>query len=92
MFLRPGPGSRRLFVVPSAARPRGIMPHSENPSKPEAAKSEPSYGVLELSDSEYHELADAYLDAVLAKFEQLQDGREDVDVEYSLVLSPRPAS
>ncbi|KAF4584352.1 mitochondrial iron uptake protein [Ophiocordyceps camponoti-floridani] len=74
---------RRWLVVPTPARRRGIMPHSENPSKAEVAKSEPSYGVLALSDNEYHELADAYLDAVLAKFEQLQDTREDVDVEFS---------
>ncbi|RCI16510.1 hypothetical protein L249_2279 [Ophiocordyceps polyrhachis-furcata BCC 54312] len=74
---------RRCFAAPSMARRRGIMPHTENPSKPEPAKTKPSYGVLELSENTYHELADAYLDAVLAKFEQLQDSREDVDVEFS---------
>ncbi|RDA84235.1 hypothetical protein CP532_0127 [Ophiocordyceps camponoti-leonardi (nom. inval.)] len=74
---------RRSFASPSMARPRGIMPHTENPSKPEPAESKPSYGVLELSENTYHELADAYLDAVLAKFEQLQDSREDIDVEFS---------
>ncbi|RDA93210.1 hypothetical protein CP533_3178 [Ophiocordyceps camponoti-saundersi (nom. inval.)] len=81
--LRSGLASRRSFAAPSMARPRGIMPHTENPSKPEPAKSETSYGVLELSDNTYHELADAYLDTVLAKFEHLQDSREDIDVEFS---------
>ncbi|POR38902.1 Frataxin-like protein, mitochondrial [Tolypocladium paradoxum] len=73
---------RRLFMA-SATRARGIMPDTEHPVKDDAAKAEPTYGVVELSDSKYHELADAYLDAVLAKFEQLQDSREDVDIEFS---------
>lgn len=74
---------RRLFSA-SATRARGIMPHTEHPVKDDTAKAEPTYGVVELSDSKYHELADAYLEAVLVKFEQLQDSREDVDIEYSV--------
>ena len=64
------------------------MPDTEHPVKEESAPAEPTYGVVELSDSKYHELADAYLDAVLAKFEQLQDSREDVDIEYSVRRPP----
>ncbi|KND94382.1 Frataxin-like protein, mitochondrial [Tolypocladium ophioglossoides CBS 100239] len=73
---------RRLFTA-SATRARGIMPDTEHPVKDDTAKAEPTYGVVELSDSKYHELADAYLDTVLVKFEQLQDSREDVDIEFS---------
>ncbi|KZZ98523.1 mitochondrial iron uptake protein [Moelleriella libera RCEF 2490] len=62
---------------------KGIMPETDNPSKQENADVPPSVGVAELSDSQYHELADAYLDIVLSKFEQLQDSREDIDIEYS---------
>lgn len=75
--------ARRPYVAPSAARARGIMPHSENPAKGSAPPTAPSCSVAELSDGEYHELADRYLDTVLAKFEELQDARDDVDIEYS---------
>lgn len=81
--------ARRLFSA-SASRTKGIMPDTENPVKEETAKTEPSVGVAELSDSEYHELADQYLDTVLAKFEQLQDAREDIDIEYSVRSRPAP--
>ncbi|UNI19945.1 Ferroxidase [Purpureocillium takamizusanense] len=74
--------SRRLFSA-SASRAKGIMPDTENPVKEDTVKTEPSVGVAELSDTAYHELADQYLDTVLAKFEQLQDAREDIDIEYS---------
>ena len=32
----------------------------------------------------YHKLSDAYIDALLAQLEELQEEREDVDVEYSV--------
>ncbi len=60
------------------------MPETDNPTKHGSVKSQPTYGVLELSDNEYHELADGYLEAVLSKFEALQDAREDLDIEYSV--------
>ncbi|KAK2597962.1 hypothetical protein QQS21_005878 [Conoideocrella luteorostrata] len=67
----------------SSLRRKGIMPETDNPSKQDVAEVPPSIGVAELSDSEYHELADSYLEVVLSKFEQLQDAREDIDIEYS---------
>lgn len=66
------------------------MPETDNPSKQENADVPPSVGVAELSDSQYHELADAYLDIVLSKFEQLQDSREDIDIEYSVRIASCP--
>ncbi|KAH9995159.1 mitochondrial chaperone Frataxin [Xylariaceae sp. FL0662B] len=36
-----------------------------------------------MSDAEYHELADDYLEMLLLKYEELQDERGDIDVEYS---------
>lgn len=59
------------------------MPHTENPAK-EAAKSESTYTVAEVTESQYHELADIYLENLLSKFEDLQDEREDIDVEFSV--------
>lgn len=48
----------------------------------------------EITEAQYHQLADEYLEAMLNKFEELQDSRDDVDVEYSvrnLLSSPLPS-
>ncbi|KAL5593964.1 hypothetical protein BROUX41_001016 [Berkeleyomyces rouxiae] len=37
----------------------------------------------QLSDQKYHELADEYLENVCTKYEDIQDMREDVDVEFA---------
>jgi hypothetical protein len=37
-----------------------------------------------LSTDQYHKLSDAYIDILVAKLEQMQEEREDVDVEYSV--------
>lgn len=37
---------------------------------------------------EYHKLSDAYIDTLVAKLEELQEEREDIDVEYSVSPSP----
>lgn len=83
--------ARRLFAA-SSARPKGVMPHTNQPAGPGAAKTKPSYGVVDLSESEYHELADAYLDSIATKFDQLLDTRKDIDIDFSVrVFSlPRP--
>lgn len=36
-----------------------------------------------MTESEYHVLADEYLDRLLVRLEDMQDAREDVDVEYA---------
>jgi frataxin-like iron-binding protein CyaY len=33
---------------------------------------------------EYHQVSDAYIDTIMAKLEQLQEQREDVDVELNV--------
>ncbi|CAK7219383.1 Mitochondrial matrix iron chaperone [Sporothrix bragantina] len=38
---------------------------------------------MEMTESEYHALADDYLDRLLVRLEDMQDAREDVDVEYA---------
>lgn len=40
----------------------------------------------EITEAQYHQLADEHLEAMLNKFEELQDSREDVDVEYSVTM------
>jgi len=59
------------------------MPGSEDPPEPNV---EPTHHISEptpIEDDEYHTQADRYLDAVVGRAEELQEKREDVDVEYS---------
>lgn len=88
-ILRQVSSSRNLSQ--SAPLRKGIMPDAESPSsaKEPVPSPEPTYGVVELSEPEYHEIADEYLEGVLTQFEALQDTREDIDIEFS-VCSPRP--
>ncbi|KAH8677844.1 Frataxin-like domain-containing protein [Xylariales sp. PMI_506] len=37
----------------------------------------------DVTDAEYHELADEYIDELLTKYEHLQDEKGEIDVEYS---------
>ncbi len=43
-----------------------------------------------ITEAEYHQVADSYLDRLLAHLEKLQDKREDVDVEYVVRSPPLP--
>ena len=66
------------------------MPDTDDP-KPRSA--EPTHHISEptpVEEDEFHEHADRYLDQVAAKVEELQDGREDVDFEFSVRTSPLP--
>jgi frataxin len=38
----------------------------------------------EVTDDEYHELSEDYLNAVYEKAEELAESREDVEVDYSV--------
>lgn len=68
----------------SPAFSKGIYPETDNPPakslEPEAKAKEPT----ELTNEEYHEAADNCIDRLVATFEELQEAREDVDVEYSV--------
>lgn len=61
------------------------MPDQENPSKPLSKTEEvkPSFAVAEITEGEYHEIADEYLDNVVNTFEEIQDARGEIDVEFS---------
>lgn len=61
------------------------MPDTESSAKSATAESPRP---VELTDNEYHELADTWLENALLKFEELQDQADAVDVEYS-VLAPQ---
>ncbi|KAH6622674.1 Frataxin-like domain-containing protein [Chaetomium tenue] len=68
-------------AISSSAGRKGITP-DDKPSKP--VESPPVIRTpADISDSEYHAVADEYLDKLLARLEAMQDQREDVDVEFS---------
>ncbi|KAF5566937.1 regulator of mitochondrial iron homeostasis [Fusarium phyllophilum] len=76
--------SQRCFSTTISDK-RGIMPDTENPAKPlnEAEEIYQNAVVADITEQEYHDLADEYLDNVVGKFEELQDQREDIDVDFS---------
>ncbi|KAG8669575.1 hypothetical protein FPOAC2_08909 [Fusarium poae] len=76
--------SQRSFST-TVSRKKGIMPDTEDPAKPltETEQAEPTAAVAEITEQEYHEIADEYLDNIVNRFEELQDQREDIDVEFS---------
>lgn len=84
--LRVTPSASRKLFTTSASSSRGIMPDTDDPhgkaSEPPAAPV--SMNVAELSDGEYHELSDKYLDTVVSKLEEVQEQREGWDVEFSV--------
>ncbi|KAL6864197.1 hypothetical protein J3F83DRAFT_742882 [Trichoderma novae-zelandiae] len=72
---------RRPFSAHASLR-KGIMPDTSNPDKA-PTKTETKFAVAELSDAEYNDLANEYLNDLLEKFETLQDNGAPIDVEYS---------
>lgn len=73
----------------SASRATGLMPDTENPSTPARDSSAASPAAAEISDDEFHTLSDEFLDKVHEKAEQVQESREDVEVEFSVSAWPR---
>ncbi|KAF6230420.1 hypothetical protein HO133_004762 [Letharia lupina] len=51
-----------------------------------AAKAE----AAEISLDEYHRISDRYIDGLVAQLEEMQEEREEVDVEYSVRAPPPP--
>lgn len=72
----------------TAGRPslKGLSPETEDPQPKEA---EP-HTVLEASApanitiEEYHKFSDAYMEALVDKFEALQEEKTEIDCEYSV--------
>jgi len=60
------------------------MPDTHDPqppqNEPEAHPTQPT----DVSDEDYHEHADRYMESAHDKAEQMQESREDVEVEYSV--------
>jgi frataxin len=60
------------------------MPDTENPSTPKREPLATTLTPAEISDEEFHTLSDEFLEKVHEKAEQVQEGREDVEVDYSV--------
>ena len=68
------------------------MPDTENPAKPPTdTTKEGTATPVELTEAEYHEVADHYLDHVLVKLEEIQDQADEIDVEFSVSPSFAPS-
>lgn len=69
---------------------KGITPGSADPepSQPEAQQTvtEPT----PIGEEEYHERAEQFLEEIMLKMEELQEGRDDVETEYSVRVSTSP--
>jgi len=80
------PSSSRAFSTTPCTF-KGLSPESADPppkeSEPEAYEPTSSSEPADISIEEYHELSDTYLNGLIEKLEQLQEEREEVDVEYS---------
>lgn len=63
---------------------KGLSPDSEDPQPKEAEPHALDAAPVELSNERYNQLSDDYMDAIVSKLEELQEEREDVDVEYSV--------
>lgn len=78
-----GSQSTRAFTN-SSFNFKGLMPETADPAprtvEPENTASAPT----EITTEEFHEAADVYIDQLVATLEELQEAREDVDVEYSV--------
>jgi hypothetical protein len=63
---------------------KGILPETDNPPKRKPEEHEPPASKAEISIEDYHKVADHYLEGVIAKFEQRQEEKADLEIEYSV--------
>jgi hypothetical protein len=84
-FMLPAP---RLFHS-STQKSSVKLPDSGEAPKPEAHEEPPSQRT-EITNEEYHQKADEFLEALLSRLEQRQEVKGDIDVEYSVCSSASP--
>jgi frataxin len=74
--------SMRSFHAPAALR--GLMPDAENPAPREPEDADQPTVPTDISTTEFHERADAYLEELVGRLEEKQEQTPDVEVEYSV--------
>ncbi|PSN61133.1 Frataxin [Corynespora cassiicola Philippines] len=62
---------------------KSILPDSENPPPKKSEPNEKPTVPTDISTSEFHERADAYLDELVARLEEQQEQSPDLEVEFS---------
>ncbi|KAL1860340.1 Mitochondrial matrix iron chaperone [Diaporthe australafricana] len=62
---------------------KGILPDSDDPTPPNVQDDGVKATPAELTDGEYHEVSDAYLEVIVAELEGLADKNDAIEVEYS---------
>ncbi|GAB7350194.1 hypothetical protein MBLNU459_g0855t2 [Dothideomycetes sp. NU459] len=67
----------------AAAHFKGLSPDSEDPQPKESQPIEHVREPTPLEDEEYHERAEQYLDEIVARVEELQENKEDLELDYS---------
>ncbi|RYC64911.1 hypothetical protein CHU98_g1309 [Xylaria longipes] len=71
---------RPLNARPTLQRPFSTSQRLAKPLSPEELKAAQPANI---TDAEYHEIADEYIEGLLTEYEKMQDSRTDIDVEYS---------
>ncbi|KAK7920829.1 frataxin- mitochondrial [Apiospora marii] len=87
-----GAGASTRFLLPQKARmafnsatpvSRALFSTTSRTAKPLSPEELKTAKPDDLTDAEYHELSDEYLEVLLAHLEERQDKSDDIDVEYS---------
>ncbi|KKY34640.1 putative mitochondrial iron uptake protein [Diaporthe ampelina] len=81
--LLPSFTSKSSFLSTTASQNRGILPDSDNPTPPNVQDDGIKATPADLTDAEYHEVSDTYLEIILSELETLADKNESIEVEYS---------
>ncbi|KAI1196508.1 mitochondrial chaperone Frataxin [Nemania serpens] len=83
-------GTRQLAFSRSQAHGLNARPTLQRPfstsqylAKPPSAYDFQGAQPAKITDGEFHELADVYIENLLVQYEKMQDSRTDIDVEYS---------
>jgi frataxin len=83
---RPAYSLRRNFHSTHKAH-KGITPHSSDPTPPNPQPSNGATGAIHdpspLTDSQYHEHSEHYLNILMAELERVQEEGSEVEAEYS---------
>lgn len=68
---------------------KGLSPESEDPhptpKEPTAGAARPA----NITAEQFEDVADTYMNIIVEKLEELQEEKEDVDVEYSVCSPPQ---
>jgi frataxin len=83
---RPTYSLQRNFHSTRSAR-KGITPHSSDPAPPNPQSSNGAIHATDpspLTDPQYHEHSEHYLNVLMAELERVQEGGSEVEAEYSV--------